>query len=94
MNQEDLLYLKNELQKHGVKLFMMEAPVEKAVPSAARVLKARRVIFSGTDLIPEFEIVIKKICRELELHSIAFSHNAFHFSFYHRSDFHGLRHTF
>lgn len=72
VSMDDLQLLKNKLQKLGVRLMMIEGRIEKSVPSVARVLKAGRVVYAKPEYHIEFETAIKKICRELELHSIAF----------------------
>lgn len=94
ISMEDLQYLKNELQNRGVHLILIEGNVEKVVPSVARVLKAGRVICSRSENHSEFQPVIHKICRDLELHSIAFcDQHMHHYTFYNGGEHSGIRQT-
>lgn len=91
---EDLQFLKSELEKHGIKLILMEGQIEKTVPSVARVLKTGWVVCAKPDNHQEFEPVIKRICRDLALHSIAFcDHPSQNYSFYNEGDHPGIRHA-
>lgn len=89
---DDLQFLKQDLEHRGVQLIMIEGKVEKTVPSVARVLKAGKVLFSTIDN-DEFSSLARKICRDLELHSISFcdppSVTGHHFS---GSNYSAIRH--
>ncbi|MBL7930091.1 MAG: deoxyribodipyrimidine photo-lyase [Bacteroidia bacterium] len=89
---DELQFLKNELAKHGVMLIMIEGRIEKTVPSVARVLKAGKVVYSRPENYHEVEAVMKKIGKELELHSITFCDHPSHpYSFYNGGQQPGIR---
>lgn len=89
---DELQHLKHELNKYGVQLIMIEGRVEKTVPSVARVLKAGRVVYSKPQNQKEFETVMRKICKDLELHSITIcDYQPDHFPFFRNSDHASLK---
>lgn len=82
-----------EFEKAGVPFILLDGQVERTVPSVARVLKAGRVIFSSSEYHPDFKATTERICRDLQLHSIAFDDFSLaHYPFL-RSNDDTFRHT-